>query len=1301
MRAIMSLMLCLLASQINAATFTVTSTADTAGTTCAATCTLRQALGAANSAAGADTIAFNIAGAGPHRISLGSALQSTSTVHINGYSQPGAAPNTAPLASNAQLKIIIDARTVPVGSSALTLNSDSLVTGVSFLGSSSNPALDLNASHVQGCWFGVEPDGVTVVNHGMSVRIIASQPMQIGGVNPAERNVFVAASTAIFGATLGVHNVRGNLFGVLPDGATPAPVDVAVSGLANVAGQLLSDNTIACTGANAVQGFGATIELNRFGTTVSGGNPGCTIGRISASNGQRIVNNVFANYQTSAVTLTSNVSGVVFQNNRLSVMNGAAFDLNNNGFTPNDLDDSDTGANGLQNFPVLTQTLLLDANRVQLAGTLRSTPNTAFALDFLGSDEVNRAAFNFFPLAGGERLGTTSIQVTTDAAGMASFGPVDVSFDGSGTLGVISATATRLDAGGNRIETSEISEARATYAAGDADLVVSNTNSGGAGSLLRALLEAEARPDNGNRDRVVFNIPGAGPHTLSTGVLSDFLFSGRIELDGLSQPGSVANTSELGLNAQLKIDISGSRFGFSNSDTLVRGLVLRGPSALLSFNGGGAVEGSYIGVTIDGLALSSSVGNTAQINCVGCRIGGPNPAQRNLIGCPVSNSMSCVNVGGTAAVVEGNLIGVQSNGNVRLVVPTDPGAFQVFTGIDLQGNFAQIRGNTLGGFVQGIRLVVSNALIQGNRIGVGVDGTSAIGNARHGINVSVGARIIANQIANNVHAGIHVNNGVLFVSTVENKLWQNGGLGVDLNFGSALNGDGVSPNDPMDTDAGPNNGQNFPLLGELRRSQSGISGALRLNSTPNQSFRIRYCYVTTPDTSGHGECDQPIVGVFQTVTTDAGGDFSGNTPVLPFSALGHLTATAAVVNGSFESSSEFAQSTPILDNTGVNIDSVSASPSVFGQPITVSVRVNGILGVPTGNVTVQSGNGGSCTLVLSAGSGSCALTPGAAGATTLTAAYLGASAFAPSNATIAHTVNAAPTSTTILSDTPDPSTFGDAITVSFQVQSTPIAVGSVTISDGTAQCVGTIGAGGNGSCVLTPAGGGTISLSASYSGSSNFVASSDTEPHTVTPVASNLAILDSTPNPSVSGQAVAVSAQLSSGVGTPAGPIVISDGAGASCQIAGASGSCNLQPVNAGTITLRADFNATATHLASSATRAQVIDRALTSVVASPPSASAGGPPRQFAAMRFPVAINVTAPGAGVPSGTVTVTGTPGVEVCVITLPAAFCDLVVRSPGVRNFSVNYGGDSRFQTSSTDVSATVLADVLLFSGFEGE
>jgi CSLREA domain-containing protein len=77
-------------------TFTVNSTADPGSGSCDATeCTLREAITAANAAAGTDTIAFNIPAAGLQTIRPTSVLPAiTSPVIIDGYTQPGASPNT-------------------------------------------------------------------------------------------------------------------------------------------------------------------------------------------------------------------------------------------------------------------------------------------------------------------------------------------------------------------------------------------------------------------------------------------------------------------------------------------------------------------------------------------------------------------------------------------------------------------------------------------------------------------------------------------------------------------------------------------------------------------------------------------------------------------------------------------------------------------------------------------------------------------------------------------------------------------------------------------------------------------------------------------------------------------------------------------------------------------------------------------------------------------------------------------------------------------------------------------------------
>lgn len=82
-------------------TYTVTTAADTGGSSCLATCSFRQALEAANANAAAhDTIVFAIPG-GPGQIEVGSALpEVTDPVTIDGTSQPGTRVTGAALAGS-------------------------------------------------------------------------------------------------------------------------------------------------------------------------------------------------------------------------------------------------------------------------------------------------------------------------------------------------------------------------------------------------------------------------------------------------------------------------------------------------------------------------------------------------------------------------------------------------------------------------------------------------------------------------------------------------------------------------------------------------------------------------------------------------------------------------------------------------------------------------------------------------------------------------------------------------------------------------------------------------------------------------------------------------------------------------------------------------------------------------------------------------------------------------------------------------------------------------------------------------
>ncbi len=108
----------------HAATFTVANTND------AGAGSLRAAIVAANGNANApiiDLIDFDIPGADPHTIQPVSSLPViTDPVIIDGYTQPGASPNTNPVGQglNTVLKIEIDGSLLAGGNAVLVISTD-------------------------------------------------------------------------------------------------------------------------------------------------------------------------------------------------------------------------------------------------------------------------------------------------------------------------------------------------------------------------------------------------------------------------------------------------------------------------------------------------------------------------------------------------------------------------------------------------------------------------------------------------------------------------------------------------------------------------------------------------------------------------------------------------------------------------------------------------------------------------------------------------------------------------------------------------------------------------------------------------------------------------------------------------------------------------------------------------------------------------------------------------------------------------------------------------------------------------
>lgn len=177
----------------------------------------------------------------------------------------------------------------------------------------------------------------------------------------------------------------------------------------------------------------------------------------------------------------------------------------------------------------------------------------------------------------------------------------------------------------------------------------------------------------------------------------------------------------------------------------------------------------------------------------------------------------------------------------------------------------------------------------------------------------------------------------------------------------------------------------------------------------------------------------------------------------------------------------------------------STNPTVYGQPTTLSstVSVSGGTGTPTGSVTFNDGANPLGSASLSNAQANLTISSLSAGPHSLSAAYSGDSNFpASTSSPLSQVVNPAST-VTALSSTSNPSTLNGSITLTASLSvvspgaGTP--TGTISFQDGSSVLeAAPVNAAGQATFSTTSLSVGAHSLLASYSGDSNFQASSGT-----------------------------------------------------------------------------------------------------------------------------------------------------------------------------------------------------------------
>jgi CSLREA domain-containing protein len=363
-------------------------------------------------------------------------------------------------------------------------------------------------------------------------------------------------------------------------------------------------------------------------------------------------------------------------------------------------------------------------------------------------------------------------------------------------------------------------------------------------TLREAIQEANANGNPTEVDQINFNIPGTGVRTISPDS-SLPVITEPVVINGYSQPGSSANTLARGTNAKLLIQLSGTDAG----PAAFRGLTVSASNSVVK----GLVINRFVNAS--GIAIDpESLGFPADL--LNVRVEG------NFIGTDPSGTLDQGNAESGVALfaTSNNIIGGVSRASRNLISGNN------FGGVVIEGA-------GFSGFGS-----ADNNRVQGNLIGTQKDGIKPLGNGLSGVDV----------ITDTTDTTANGN------SILSNSIFSNDGVGIDLND------DDATANDPGDTDSGPNNLQNTPVISSAKTGSGKTTIKGTLNSRPGAKYAVQF--FSNPSGTDEG---QTFIGQKTGLTVDASG--KGSFTFSPSSKVAAgRTITATATNESTGDTSEFS-----------------------------------------------------------------------------------------------------------------------------------------------------------------------------------------------------------------------------------------------------------------------------------------------------------------------------------------------------------------------------------------------------------
>jgi len=359
---------------------------------------------------------------------------------------------------------------------------------------------------------------------------------------------------------------------------------------------------------------------------------------------------------------------------------------------------------------------------------------------------------------------------------------------------------------------------------------------------------------------------------------------------------------------------------------------------------GNVVAGNLIGTAMNGTTeLRNDMTGVYILNAAMNRVGdvfAAGPTHPNFPGNVIAAVEAGIRIEGTDATrndVLSNLIGVDATGlrgfssfaeiGVHVLdAPLNRIGVPAVASASPGGN--TISHNNFGVYLQATAATqgtgTSGSLLGGNFIGTDFTGlislpTSDLGNRMTGVLIDNSSNNLlggqptgmpmlpGNDISGNGGDGVRVIGDAAKGNTIGNNQ-----ISANFLFGIDLGGDGVTPNDALDADTGPNDFQNFPFVSPLvlEGGTDVIVGSLQ--SKPNMLYRIEFFDAFTAGRDGYGDAD--IFLGSQDVTTDDSGNAAISFPRTTEPLIGRfITATATDTLGS---TSEFSCAVPAVAGDG-------------------------------------------------------------------------------------------------------------------------------------------------------------------------------------------------------------------------------------------------------------------------------------------------------------------------------------------------------------------------------------------------